>query len=95
MARFEGACAHVPLRDRDGVDFEGVAFVDFVGVRSGSGNSPGWPRVETIFALLVCLFSLVDVDNGKRCIDTSLAAFGKPGCGFKRGELGLLFRTSA
>ena len=44
MVRFEGVCAHFPLRDR-GVDLDGV---DLVGVRSGSGNSLGWPRVETI-----------------------------------------------
>jgi hypothetical protein len=37
----DGVCAHLPLRAaRDGVDFEGL--------RSGSGNSWGCPRVETI-----------------------------------------------
>jgi hypothetical protein len=38
ITRFEGVCAHLPFRDRDGVDLDGV---DFVGVRSGSGNSLG------------------------------------------------------
>jgi hypothetical protein len=42
MARFEGVCAHVPLRaPRDRDDFDGVEGLDFVGVRSGSGNSLG------------------------------------------------------
>jgi len=44
MVRFEGVCAHFPLL-RERVDLEGV---DFEGVRSGSGKSLGWPRVETI-----------------------------------------------
>ncbi len=44
MARFEGVCAHLPFRALDGIDPEGV--------RSGSGNSWGCPRVETIFSRL-------------------------------------------
>lgn len=46
--RLEGVCAHFALAFpalrvvRDGVD------VDFVGVSSGSGNSFGCERVETI-----------------------------------------------
>lgn len=45
--RFVGVCAHllVLLRARDGVVFEGVVLE---GERSGSGNSFGWPRVDTI-----------------------------------------------
>lgn len=49
--RVEGACAHFPLRARDGVnDLEGVD--DLEGVRSGSGKALGWPRVETMIRCL-------------------------------------------
>jgi len=50
IARLEGVCAHLPLRARedfDGVDLVGVVFV---GERSGSGNSLGCPRVETMLS---------------------------------------------
>ena len=48
--RFEGACAHFPLRARDGVDDDDLDGVDDLeGVRSGSGKALGWPRVETMF----------------------------------------------
>lgn len=46
IERFEGVCAHLPLRARDGVDL--------VGVRSGSGKSLGCPRVETILNATMC-----------------------------------------
>lgn len=50
MVRFEGVCAHLPLLRARVDDLEGVLFegLDFEGVRSGSGNSLGWPRVDTI-----------------------------------------------
>lgn len=47
--RLEGVCAHLLLvlrPPREGVD------VDFEGVKSGSGNSLGCPRVDTI---LLCI----------------------------------------
>lgn len=51
MARVGGACAHFPLRARDGVDdLEGLDDLD--GVRSGSGKALGWPRVETMVGCL-------------------------------------------
>lgn len=43
IARFEGVCAQSPdlaLRVREEVDLDGV--------KSGSENSPGWPRVDTM-----------------------------------------------
>ena len=52
IARFEGICAHFPLRARDGVDL--------VGVRSGSGNSLGCPRVETILNAIICRLDVCD-----------------------------------
>jgi hypothetical protein len=52
IARFEGVCAHFPLRGRDGVDL--------VGVRSGSGNSLGCPRVETILNAIICELDVCD-----------------------------------
>ncbi len=60
MARLDGVCAQLPLREapRDRDDFEGVEGVegvDLVGVRSGSGNSLGWPRVETILRYNLCV----------------------------------------
>ena len=53
IARFEGACAHLPLRARDGVDL--------VGVRSGSGKSLGCPRVDTMLNSIIWL--CVECDN--------------------------------
>lgn len=50
IVRFEGACAHLVLRVRDGVD-------DLDGVRSGSGKAFGWPRVETMFGRLDLLIN--------------------------------------
>lgn len=40
MAKLEGVWAHFPLRASEGVNLDDV--------RSGSGNSWGWPRVETM-----------------------------------------------
>lgn len=59
--RFEGVCAHEPLRaarDRDA--FDGVEGVDLVGVRSGSVNSLGWPRVDTILVEEVRCYAVCD-----------------------------------
>jgi hypothetical protein len=70
MARVEGICAHLPLDARDGVDL--------VGVRSGSGKSLGWPRVETI--LCGCLdIQSARSRRGKHFVPAlppPLAAFG-------------------
>jgi hypothetical protein len=56
--RFEGVWAHLPLplRPCDAVDLEGV---DFEGVRSGSGNSFGWPRVDTMMNGTLLLISVM------------------------------------
>ena len=64
--RFEGACAHFPLRARDGVDDD-----DLEGVRSGSGKALGWPRVETMFRR-VGGAELCDCDGALRGAFTAL-----------------------
>ncbi len=55
IARFEGVCAHLPLR-RSAV---------LLGERGGSGNSWGWERVETMLlvGMLVGVIMYYDLDR--------------------------------